>query len=156
MLLVNKQKYHFRYPLNEREEILGEKGVLNGLKKGGIFVDMTTSEPSLASEIYSVGKSKGIATLDAPVSGGDIGARDGKLSIMVGGDKNTFEEVMPLFQCMGTNIKYMGGSGCGQHTKMVNQILISTMMIGVCEGLIYGYKAGLNLEEVIAAVNRVE
>ncbi|KAK8796231.1 hypothetical protein WA171_004192, partial [Blastocystis sp. BT1] len=140
------------YPADVRQIALGEKGLLKGLKKGGIYVDMTTSQPSLAQELYAAAKEQGCTTLDAPVSGGDVGARTGKLSIMVGGDKTTYDDMLPLFGCMGTNIKYMGGPGCGQHTKMVNQILISTMMIGVCEGLLYGYKAGLNLDEVIAAV----
>lgn len=91
---------------------------------------MTTSEPSLAQEMNEVGKKKGITVVDAPVSGGDIGAKNAALSIMIGCDsKETVEELNPLFQCMGKNIKYMGLSGCGQHTKMVNQILISTMMV---------------------------
>lgn len=140
------------YPQDVREVALGKNGVLEGLRSGGIIVDMTTSEPSLAVEIAAAAQKKGIHSLDAPVSGGDIGARDAKLSIMVGGEKETYDEVMPMFKCMGINIRLMGKAGCGQHTKMVNQILISTNMIGVCEGLIYGYKAGLDLNEVIAAV----
>ena len=140
------------YPKDVRQVYLEENGILSGLKEGGIVVDMTTSQPSLAVEIYEEAKKKGIFSLDAPVSGGDVGARDAKLSIMVGGDKEIYEKVMPLFECMGTNIKYMGAAGCGQHTKMCNQILIATNMIGVCEALIYGYKAGLDLNEVIAAV----
>ena len=140
------------YPTDVENITIGEKGVFNGLKKGSIYVDMTTSQPSLASKLFEIGKAKGIETLDAPVSGGDIGARDAKLSIMVGGEKSTYEKVLPLFKCMGTNIRYMGPAGCGQHTKMVNQILIATNMIGVVEGLIYGYQAGLDLEETIAAV----
>lgn len=96
---------------------------------------MTTSEPSLAQEIYNEAKKKGVESVDAPVSGGDIGARDGKLSIMVGGDKETVDTLTPLFELMGKNIKYMGKSGSGQHTKMVNQILISTMMVYIYNNL---------------------
>ncbi|KAK8801968.1 hypothetical protein WA158_006363 [Blastocystis sp. Blastoise] len=140
------------YPSDVESITLGENGIFKGLKKGGVYVDMTTSQPSLASKLFEIGSKSGIETLDAPVSGGDIGARDAKLSIMVGGNKSTFDKVLPIFKCMGTNIRYMGPAGCGQHTKMVNQILIATNMIGVVEGLIYGYKAGLDLEETIAAV----
>lgn len=141
------------FPYDVREVVLGENGILAGIHEGGIVVDMTTSQPSLAVEIYEAAKKKNVFSLDAPVSGGDVGARDAKLAIMVGGDREIFDRVMPLFQCMGTNIRYMGGAGCGQHTKMCNQILIATNMIGVCESLLYGYKAGLNLDDVIAAVS---
>lgn len=132
--------------------LIGNEGVIHGLKEGGIMVDMTTSSPSLAKKIDQVAKSKGCFSLDAPVSGGDIGARNATLSIMVGGEKKVFDTIFPLFETMGKNIRYMGESGSGQNTKMVNQILISTNMIGVVEGLLYGYKAGLNLDDVISAV----
>jgi 3-hydroxyisobutyrate dehydrogenase len=141
------------YPKDVEEVILGSNGVLAGLKPGGIVVDMTTSKPSLAQQISQAALAKGCHSVDAPVSGGDIGAREARLSIMVGGEQNVVEAIEPLFKCMGTNIKYMGPAGAGQNTKMVNQILISTMMVGLVEGLIYGYKAGLDLNQVLAAVS---
>ncbi|CAK4084057.1 unnamed protein product [Aphanomyces euteiches] len=140
------------YPKDVREVILGENGVLSTIRSGGIIVDMTTSEPALAKEIFEAAKSKNVSTIDAPVSGGDVGAREARLSIMVGGEASALATVMPLFEVMGKNIRHMGGPGAGQHTKMVNQILIATNMIGVVEGLLYAYKSGLDLNEAIAAV----
>ena len=140
------------FPADVREVILGDDGALGGIAPGGTIVDMTTSEPSLAKEIYDAGQAKGVHCIDAPVSGGDVGAREARLSIMIGGDEAAVEAVDPLFQAMGKNITHLGPAGSGQHTKMVNQILISTTMIGVVEGLLYGYKAGLDLDTVIAAV----
>jgi 3-hydroxyisobutyrate dehydrogenase len=128
------------YPADVRDVILGEHGVLKGLRPGGIVVDMTTSEPSLAAEIAAAAAAKGCAALDAPVSGGDVGAREARLSIMCGGEQAAFDAVAPLFSLMGKNIKLMGGPGAGQHTKVVNQILIASSMIGVCEGLLYATK----------------
>ena len=107
------------YPTDVHDIILGEQGVLSGLKAGGIVVDMTTSEPSLAKQIASVAPGKSVQVLDAPVSGGDVGARNATLSIMVGGDKACFDHVLPLLEIMGKNIRYLGGPGAGQHTKMV-------------------------------------
>ncbi|GMF44588.1 unnamed protein product [Phytophthora fragariaefolia] len=142
------------YPSDVHKVFLDpEWGVLSSIKSGGVIVDMTTSEPSLAKEIYEAAKQKGVSSLDAPVSGGDVGAREGTLSIMVGGDANTVESTMPLFEIMGKNIRHMGGAGAGQHTKMVNQILIATNMIGVVEGLLYAQKSGLDVEEAIRAVS---
>lgn len=142
------------YPSDVRSVVLDPKsGLVANMKPGGVIVDMTTSEPSLAKEIYDVAKAKGVSTLDAPVSGGDIGAREATLSIMVGGDADAVYVTMPFFNMMGKNIRHMGGAGAGQHTKMVNQILISTNMIGVVEGLLYAKKAGLNMEEAIRAVS---
>eukprot|EP00743_Colponemidia_sp_Colp-15_P001781 GILK01001944.1.p1 GENE.GILK01001944.1~~GILK01001944.1.p1 ORF type:complete len:338 (-),score=70.33 GILK01001944.1:100-1035(-) len=140
------------FPSDVREVIMGASGVLAGLKDGGILIDHTTSEPSLAKEIATAAAAKNIRSLDAPVSGGDIGASEARLSIMIGGDESTVETVRPLLQAYGTNIQYLGGPGSGQHTKMVNQILIANGLLGVCEGLLYGYKAGLDLENVIRAV----
>ncbi|KAG9417116.1 hypothetical protein AC1031_001506 [Aphanomyces cochlioides] len=140
------------YPHDVRQVILGEQGVLSQMKPGGIIVDMTTSEPSLAKEIFHQAKLQGVSSIDAPVSGGDIGAREARLSIMAGGEPEAIDRVMPLFKLLGTNIRHMGGPGAGQHTKMVNQILIATNMIGVVEGLLYAYKSGLDLHETIAAV----
>ena len=140
------------YPKDVEEVILSQQGVLSGLRKDGIVVDMTTSSPSLAVEIYNKAKQKGASSLDAPVSGGDIGAKNAGLSIMVGGDKAVFEKALPLLKLMGKNINYMGEAGNGQHTKMANQIHIATTMIGAVESLLYAYKAGLNLDEVIQAI----
>ena len=140
------------HPHDVEAVVLGPDGVLEGLNKGGIVVDMTTSSPNLAKRIYDAAKARAIRTLDAPVSGGDIGARNATLSIMCGGDEEVFEAVLPLFQLMGKNITYMGKAGSGQHTKMVNQIHIATTMIGAVECLLYAYKAGLDLEQVIRAI----
>ena len=140
------------YPDDVRAVILGPDGVLEGARKGSTTVDMTTSEPTLAVEIYDTARAKGVAAIDAPVSGGDIGARNATLSIMVGGDEDAVERVRPLLETMGKTIVRQGGPGAGQHTKMVNQILIATGMIGVCEALLYGYRAGLDLETVLESV----
>jgi len=142
------------YPTDVEEIYFGEKGILGGVKEGSIIVDMTTSEPTLAEKIYAEAGKKRISALDAPVSGGDVGAKEARLAIMVGGDKKTFDTVQPLFDIMGKNIAYMGEAGAGQHTKMSNQIHIATTMIGVIEALIYAYKAGLDMEEVIAVVGK--
>ena len=114
---------------------------------------MTTSEPTLAQEIRAAALERGVESIDAPVSGGDVGARNATLSIMVGGDAAAVERVRPLFEIMGKTIVHQGDAGAGQHTKMVNQILIATGMIGVCEALLYAYRAGLDLETVLAAVS---
>jgi 3-hydroxyisobutyrate dehydrogenase len=141
------------FPKDVREVFLGKDGALAGSKKGNILVDMTTSEPSLAVEIYEAAKAKGVYAVDAPVSGGDIGAKEARLSIMIGGDADVVEALQPCWEAMGKTIVRQGGPGAGQHTKMVNQVLISTMMIGVCEALLYGYKAGLDLETVMKSVS---
>lgn len=141
------------FPRDVREVFLGEQGALAGAKSGNILVDMTTSEPSLAEEIYAAAKAKGVHAVDAPVSGGDIGAREARLSIMIGGDNEIVDALTPCWEAMGKTIIHQGPAGAGQHTKMVNQILISTMMIGVCEALLYGYKAGLDLETVMKSVS---
>ena len=140
------------FPKDVREVFLGPQGALAGSKPGAILVDMTTSEPSLAIEIYNAAKAKGLGSVDAPVSGGDVGAKNAALSIMVGGDKEVVEAVRPLFECMGKTVVHQGAPGAGQHTKMVNQILIASNMIGVCEALLYGYKAGLDLKTVLQSV----
>ncbi len=141
------------FPKDVREVFLGPSGVLAGSKPGAVLVDMTTSEPTLAREVYEAAKAKGVYALDAPVSGGDVGAKNAALSIMIGGDKDVVAAVTPLFECMGKTIIHQGGPGAGQHTKMVNQILISSNMVAVCEGLLYGYKAGLDLETVFKSVS---
>jgi 3-hydroxyisobutyrate dehydrogenase len=141
------------FPADVREVMLGPQGALAGSKPGTVFVDMTTSEPSLAIEIAKAAKAKGAHAVDAPVSGGDIGAREARLSIMIGGEKDVVEALRPCFEAMGKTIVHQGPPGAGQHAKMVNQILIATGMIGVCEALLYGYKAGLNLETVMQSVS---
>jgi 3-hydroxyisobutyrate dehydrogenase len=141
------------FPIDVREVFLGSDGALTGARPGTVLVDMTTSEPSLAVEIYQAAKAKGVASVDAPVSGGDIGAREARLSIMIGGDQAAVDALNPLFATMGKTIIHQGGPGAGQHTKMVNQILISTNMIGVCEALLYAYKAGLDLNTVLQSVS---
>jgi 3-hydroxyisobutyrate dehydrogenase len=140
------------YPRDVREVTLDPEGTLAGARPGTILVDMTTSEPSLAVEIYRQAKARGVQAVDAPVSGGDVGAREARLSIMVGGDAEAVSALMPLFQAMGKTIVHQGPAGAGQHTKMVNQILIATGMIGVCEALLYGYRAGLDLNTVLQSV----
>jgi len=140
------------YPSDVREVMLGEQGALAGAKTGDVLVDMTTSQPSLAEEIAQRAAVRGVHSIDAPVSGGDIGAREARLSIMIGGDADVVEALQPCWQAMGKTIIRQGGPGAGQHTKMANQILIATGMIGVCEALLYGYKSGLNLEVVLQSV----
>ncbi len=140
------------FPKDVREVFLGANGALAGAKPGAVFVDMTTSEPSLAREIYEAAKAKGVGSVDAPVSGGDVGAKEARLSIMVGGDADAVEAVKPLLECMGKTIVHQGGAGAGKHTKMVNQILIATNMIGVCEALLYAHKSGLDPTTVLQSV----
>jgi 3-hydroxyisobutyrate dehydrogenase len=141
------------FPRDVREVFLGPQGALAGSRKGAVLVDMTTSEPSLAREISEAAAAKGVHSVDAPVSGGDVGAKNAALSIMVGGDAGVVESIKPLFECMGKTIVYQGPAGSGQHTKMVNQVLIASNMIGVCEALLYGYKAGLDLNTVMQSVS---
>jgi len=140
------------FPQDVREVTLGDQGALAGSKAGNVLVDMTTSEPSLAVEIYDAAKEKGVYSVDAPVSGGDVGAREARLSIMIGGDQEVVEALQPCWDAMGKTIVHQGGAGSGQHTKMVNQTLIAPLMIGVCEGLLYAYKSGLDLETVMQSV----
>lgn len=141
------------FPHDVREVILGEEGVLAGAQRGNLIVDLTTSEPTLAVEIAKRAREKGVVSLDAPVSGGDIGARAGTLSIMIGGEREAFDFLTPCWQAMGKTIVHQGAPGAGQHTKMVNQTLVAAGMIGVCEALLYGYRAGLNLETVLQSVS---
>jgi 3-hydroxyisobutyrate dehydrogenase len=141
------------FPADVREVVLGPEGVLVGTEAGMVLVDTTTSEPSLAREIDEAARAVGAASIDAPVSGGDVGARNATLSIMVGGDAATVERVRPLLEVLGQTIVHQGPAGAGQHTKMVNQVLISGAMIGVCEALLYAYRAGLDLEQVLASVS---
>jgi 3-hydroxyisobutyrate dehydrogenase len=140
------------FPRDVREVFLGGDGVLAGSKQGNILVDMTTSEPSLAVEIYEAAKARDVCAVDAPVSGGDVGAKEARLSIMIGGDKEVVDALQPCWETMGKTIIHQGGAGAGQHTKMVNQTLIASGMIGVCEALLYAYKAGLDLPTVLQSV----
>ena len=140
------------YPSDVEEVYFGDDGILANADKGSVVVDMTTSSPVLAIRIYQEGKKKGIQVMDAPVSGGDVGAREARLSIMVGGDKDVFDRIIPLFQTMGKNIVYQGAAGSGQHCKMANQIAIASTMMGVCESVRYAEKAGLDPETVLQSI----
>jgi 3-hydroxyisobutyrate dehydrogenase len=140
------------YPQDVREVTLGPDGTLAAARPGSVLVDMTTSEPALAVEIDRAARAKQVHAVDAPVSGGDVGAKEARLSIMIGGDKEVVDALRPLFEVMGKTIVYQGHAGAGQHTKVVNQVLIASNMIGVCEGLLYAYKAGLDLNVVLQSV----
>ncbi len=140
------------YPADVREVTLGEQGLLAGLRSGSMLVDMTTSEPALAVEIAQAAAERNVAAVDAPVSGGDVGARNGTLSIMAGGDREAFQRLVPCWQALGSKWVWQGPAGAGQHTKVVNQTLIAGNMIGVCEALLYAQRAGLNLDSVLESV----
>ncbi len=143
------------FPADVKSVLLGDgqtEGALAGCQQGKVLVDMTTSQPGLAIEIYEIAKTVGVHSIDAPVSGGDVGAQNATLSIMIGGDKDVVEALQPCWQAMGKTFVHQGPAGAGQHTKMVNQTLIATGMIGVCEALLYAYQAGLDLETVMESV----
>ena len=140
------------YPKDVEEVYIGENGLLKHARAHSILIDMTTSSPALAEEIYQHALSKQLYALDAPVSGGDVGAKEGKLSIMVGGELEVFEKVQPIFEVMGQNIVLQGPAGAGQHTKMCNQIAIASNMIGVSEAIVYAEKAGLNPTTVLESI----
>lgn len=140
------------YPQDVREVFLGDNGALAGCKSGDVLVDMTTSPPSLAEEIAAAAAKKKVVSIDAPVSGGDVGARNASLSIMIGGDAATVDALEPIWKLLAAKWVHQGGPGAGQHTKVVNQTLIASGMIGVCEALLYAYKAGLDLEKVLESV----
>ena len=139
------------FPSDVEEVYFGDKGIIASAKNA-ILIDMTTSSPSLARKIADAAAKKGLASLDAPVSGGDIGARDAKLTIMVGGEKNVFDHALPVLQKLGTSIILQGGSGMGQHTKMCNQIVIASTIMGVAEGLSYAIKVGLDPAVVLQSI----
>ncbi len=141
------------YPSDVRSVILGENGVLSGCGSGKIIVDMTTSQPSLAVEIAQAAAKIGVHAIDAPVTGGDVGAREAKLSIMIGGEKEVVEALNPCWEAMGKTYVYHGPPGAGQHAKLANQILIAANMIGICEGLLYAYKAGLDLDKFLQSTS---
>lgn len=140
------------YPKDVEEVYLGSSGIIENAKKGTYLIDMTTSKPSLAMQIFKKAKEKGLYSLDAPVSGGDIGAKNGTLAIMVGGEQEAFDTVFPIFEVMGSNIILQGKAGAGQHTKLSNQIAIASNMIGVCEAIAYAKKAGLDPVRVLDSI----
>jgi 3-hydroxyisobutyrate dehydrogenase len=139
-------------PGDVRQVVLGETGVLTTARPGSLLVEMTTSDPELARELFDRGAANGVAVLDAPVSGGDVGARAATLAIMVGGDDAAFERARPLLEVLGSKVVHMGAAGAGQHTKMANQLAIAAGMIGVCEALVYADRAGLDLEQLIETI----
>ncbi|MFJ7368635.1 NAD(P)-dependent oxidoreductase [Lysinibacillus sp. NPDC098008] len=141
------------YPSDVEAVYFGENGLFQTAQSGNIVVDMTTSEPSLAKKIFEHAQKLGVEALDAPVSGGDIGAQNGTLSIMIGGNQATYNKLLPIMQHFGQNIVYQGEAGAGQHSKMCNQIAIASGMIGVCESLAYGLKAGLDLSTVLQSIS---
>jgi 3-hydroxyisobutyrate dehydrogenase len=141
------------YPQDVRDVYFGDKGILAFAKPGRFLVDMTTTSPSLAKEIYEIAVHFKLHAVDAPVSGGDVGARTASLSIMTGGEKDVCDALMPVFEVMGKKIVYQGKAGSGQHTKMCNQIVIAGTMIGMCESLLYGYKAGLDLPTMLSSIS---
>lgn len=140
------------FPADVREVYFGAQGLLAGARGGMTFIDMTTTEPGLAREISAAASGLGAAAIDAPVSGGDLGARNATLSIMVGGGREAAEAVRPLLEVMGKNIVYQGGPGAGQHAKMCNQIMVAAQMIGVCECLLYGVRAGLDPATMLSSI----
>jgi 3-hydroxyisobutyrate dehydrogenase len=142
------------YPHDVEKVILGSDGVLAGASPNTLIVDMTTSSPDLARTIHQQAAQKGVQTLDAPVSGGDVGAREATLAIMVGGETDAYNRALPLLEIMGKNISLMGPAGSGQHTKMCNQILIAGTMIGVVESLLYARRAGMDMHAVIDVIGR--
>ncbi|CAG9620623.1 NAD(P)-dependent oxidoreductase [Sutcliffiella rhizosphaerae] len=141
------------YPKDVEEIYFYENGILENAREGAYLIDMTTSTPSLAKQIYVKAKEKGLHFMDAPVSGGDIGAQEARLTIMIGGDKESVAACLPIFECLGSNIIHQGDPGAGQHTKMCNQIAIATNMIGVCEALAYADSAGLDAESVLKSIS---
>jgi 3-hydroxyisobutyrate dehydrogenase len=141
------------YPRDVRDVVLGKDGVLAGASPGDVIVDMTTSEPALAVAIAREAEAQGVGAVDAPVSGGDVGAREARLSIMVGGANEPVRRVEPCLAVMGTTIVHQGDPGSGQHAKAVNQTLVAGTMIGVCEALLYAQRAGLDLDRVLASVS---
>ena len=140
------------FPQDVRTVYFDETGVLAGARAGTILIDMTTTQPSLSREIAAATSAKGLSAIDAPVSGGDVGAKNATLSIMVGGDPTSVQAMMPLFERLGKRIVHQGGPGTGQQAKLCNQIVIAGTMIGVCESLLYGYKAGLDLNRMLESI----
>lgn len=142
------------YPADVEEIYLSKDGIVASAQSGAILIDMTTSSPDLAARIAAQAAARGLAALDAPVTGGDVAARDGTLAIMVGGGDDAFEAALPVLERMGDRIVHLGGHGAGQHAKMANQIAIASTMLGVCESLIYAKAAGLDADRVLDAIGK--
>ncbi|HSS30947.1 MAG TPA: NAD(P)-dependent oxidoreductase [Nitrospiraceae bacterium] len=140
------------FPQDVRTVYFSETGILAGAQSGTVLIDMTTTDPTLSREIAECATAKGLSAIDAPVSGGDVGARNATLSIMVGGDRRAVQVVVPLFELLGKTIVHQGGPGTGQQAKLCNQIVIAGTMIGVCESLLYGFKAGLELNRMLDSI----
>jgi 3-hydroxyisobutyrate dehydrogenase len=140
------------FPQDVRQVYFGPDGILSGSRAGTILIDMTTTQPSLSREIAVAASAKGLSAIDAPVSGGDVGAKNAALSIMIGGDTTSAQAVMPLFELLGKKIVHQGGPGAGQQAKLCNQIVIAGTMVGVCESLLYGYKARLDLNNMLDSI----
>lgn len=140
------------FPQDVRHVYFDETGILAGAQPGAVLVDMTTTDPALSREVDERARTKGLSAIDAPVSGGDVGARNATLSIMVGGNRNAVQTVMPLFELLAKKIVHQGGPSTGQQAKLCNQIVIAGTMIGVCESLLYGYKAGLDLNKMLDSI----
>jgi 3-hydroxyisobutyrate dehydrogenase len=140
------------YPRDVEQLYLGGDGIVEHAKEGACLIDMTTSRPGLAREIHDRALVRGISCLDAPVSGGDVGARNATLTIMVGGEQVVFDQMLPMLRLLGENVILQGAPGCGQHTKMCNQIVIATAMIGTCEALAYAQKSGLDPHRVLQSI----
>ena len=141
------------HPHDVHEVVLGQEGVLAGCREGSILVDMTTSKPSLAEKIDAIASERGVTSIDAPVSGGAVGARGGTLSIMIGGDPEAVESLEPCWRAMGKTWILQGGPGAGQHTKMMNQTLVAGGMVSICEALLYAHRAGLDLQRALESVS---
>ena len=141
------------FPQDVEEVYLADGNIFDSAQAGAYLIDMTTTSPTLAKRLYDTGTSRGFHVLDAPVTGGDSGAKAGTLSILVGGEEADFAQCMPLFQAMGTNITYQGQAGCGQHAKLANQIMIAGTISGVCEAMAYARAKGLDLKTLLQAVS---
>ena len=141
------------YPKDVEEVYFGERGIIENADTGTVLIDMTTTSPRLSQRIYTEAAKKGLPALDAPVSGGDVGAQKGTLAIMVGGDREVFDRMQPVFAAMGTNIRYQGAAGNGQHTKMANQIAISGCIAAVCEAIAYAKGCGLDPQDMFDAIS---
>ncbi|MDZ4853768.1 MAG: NAD(P)-dependent oxidoreductase [Nitrospirota bacterium] len=140
------------FPQDVRQVYFGTDGVFSGSRAGTILIDMTTTQSSLSRDIAAAASAKGLSAIDAPVSGGDVGAKNAALSIMAGGDATSVQAVMPLFELLGKKIVHQGGPGTGQQAKLCNQIVIAGTMVGVCESLLYGYKVGLDLNRMLDSI----
>ena len=140
------------FPDDVEQVYLGDDGIIGKAKAGALLIDMTTSSPDLAKRIYDTASARGISALDAPVSGGDVGAREARLSIMVGGSKAAFKRATPLFEILGKNVVYQGAAGSGQHTKLCNQIVIASSMVAICEAMIYAKRSGLDPFTVLKSI----